>query len=40
MWVATEPDNVAAIEVCRAAGAAGPESAVGLDWTFGEERNG
>jgi ribosomal protein S18 acetylase RimI-like enzyme len=39
MWVATEPDNVAAIEVYRGAGAARPESAVVLDWAFGETRN-
>lgn len=40
MWVATEPDNVAAVEVYRAAGAAGPESTAVFDWTFGQKRNG
>ncbi len=39
MWVATEPDNAAAIATYRAAGAAGPEAAVVLDWTFGGARN-
>ena len=39
MWVATEPDNVAAIEVYRSAGSSGPSPAVVLDWTF-EGRRG
>ena len=38
MWVATEPDNAAAIATYRAAGAAGPEAAVVFDWTFGATR--
>lgn len=39
MWVATEPDNVAAIATYRAAGASPPEPAVVLDWAF-ESRRG
>lgn len=34
MWVATEPDNVAALATYRAAGAAPPEACVTLAWTF------
>ena len=34
MWVATEPDNAAAIATYRAAGATPPEPAVVLEWTF------
>ena len=36
MWVATEPDNAAALATYRAAGASDPEKAVVIDWTFGE----
>ncbi len=35
MWVATEPDNSAALATYRAAGAAPPESSVIFSWTFG-----
>jgi ribosomal protein S18 acetylase RimI-like enzyme len=34
MWVATEPDNAAALATYRAAGAAVPEPCVTLAWTF------
>lgn len=34
MWVATEPDNAAAIATYRAAGSSAPEAAVVLDWTY------
>lgn len=34
MWVATEPDNAAAIATYRSAGASEPEPSVVLDWTF------
>lgn len=34
MWVATEPDNAAAIATYRAADAARPETFVSLSWTF------
>ena len=34
MWVATEPDNVAALATYRSAGASEPEAAVALDWSF------
>ena len=34
MWVATEPDNSAAIATYRAAGAGTPEPNVVLDWSF------
>jgi [ribosomal protein S18]-alanine N-acetyltransferase len=34
MWVATEPDNAAALATYRAAGAATPEPCVTLAWTF------
>lgn len=34
MWVATEPDNFAAIATYRAAGAADPEPFVTLSWDF------
>lgn len=34
MWVATEPDNVAAVAAYRAAGAAEPEAFVTLEWRF------
>ena len=34
MWVATEPDNAAALATYRAAGAAAPEPCVTLAWTF------
>lgn len=35
MWVATEPDNDAAIATYRSAGASEPEAAVVLGWSFG-----
>ena len=34
MWVATEPDNAAALATYRAAGAAPPEPFVTLSWSF------
>ncbi len=34
MWVATEPDNEAALATYRAAGAAPPEPCVTLGWSF------
>lgn len=34
MWVATEPDNAAAIATYRVAGSSAPEPAVVLDWKF------
>ena len=34
MWVATEPDNAAALAAYRAAGAAPPEPCVTLGWAF------
>ena len=34
MWVATEPDNAAALATYLAAGAAAPEPCVTLAWTF------
>jgi ribosomal protein S18 acetylase RimI-like enzyme len=34
MWVATEPDNAAAVATYRAAGAADPEPCVTLAWEF------
>jgi len=34
MWVATEPDNTAALATYRAAGAAPPEPCVTLGWAF------
>ena len=34
MWVATEPENAAALATYRAAGAATPEPCVTLAWTF------
>lgn len=34
MWVATEPDNAAAIATYRSAGASEPEATVVLGWTF------
>ncbi|HEX2294672.1 MAG TPA: GNAT family N-acetyltransferase [Actinomycetota bacterium] len=34
MWVATEPDNEAALATYRAAGASDPEPAVVLEWSF------
>jgi ribosomal protein S18 acetylase RimI-like enzyme len=39
MWVATEPDNAAALAAYRAAGASPPESFVTLEWVF-EARRG
>ena len=36
MWVATEPDNIAALATYRAAAAMPPEPCVTLSWTFGE----
>ena len=36
MWVATEPDNAAALATYRAAGATSSEPAIVLGWTFGE----
>ena len=35
MWVATEPDNHAALATYRAAGAAEPEPFMSLEWRFG-----
>jgi aminoglycoside 3-N-acetyltransferase I len=35
MWVATEPDNTAALATYRAAGATPPEPSVIFTWTFG-----
>jgi ribosomal protein S18 acetylase RimI-like enzyme len=37
MWVATEPDNSAAISTYRRAGAATPEDCVVLSWGFDRE---
>jgi ribosomal protein S18 acetylase RimI-like enzyme len=34
MWVATEPDNAAAIAAYRAAGASPPQPSLFLDWRF------
>ncbi len=34
MWVATEPDNAAALATYRAAGASPPEPSVAINWTF------
>ena len=34
MWVATEPDNAAALATYRAAGASAPERFVTLSWSF------
>jgi ribosomal protein S18 acetylase RimI-like enzyme len=34
MWVATEPDNAAALATYRATGAMAPEPCVTLTWTF------
>lgn len=34
MWVATEPDNAAAIATYGSAGASAPSATVVLDWTF------
>lgn len=34
MWVATEPDNAAALATYRSAGAEPPEPSVTLTWTF------
>lgn len=39
MWVATEPDNGAAIGAYRSAGASAPSPTVVLDWTFGDTRS-
>jgi len=36
MWVATEPDNAAALAAYRAAGAEPPESFVTLGWSFAD----
>jgi ribosomal protein S18 acetylase RimI-like enzyme len=37
MWVATEPDNAAALATYRAAGAGAPEAGVTLSWVFGAD---
>jgi ribosomal protein S18 acetylase RimI-like enzyme len=37
MWVATEPDNVAALATYRAAGATPPDACVTLSWTFEDQ---
>ena len=36
MWVATEPDNEAAIATYRSAGASEPEAVVVLEWTLAD----
>jgi len=40
MWVATEPDNAAALATYRAAGASPPERFMTLEWRFDPERGG
>ncbi len=37
MWVATEPDNEAALATYQSAGASEPEAAVVLSWAFGSD---
>ena len=39
MWVATEPDNAAALATYRAAGASAPEPFVLLEWVFAGSRD-
>ncbi len=40
MWVATEPDNAAALATYRAAGASPPERFMTLEWRFDPEGGG
>ena len=40
MWVATEPDNAAALATYRAAGASPPEQFMTLEWRFDPEGGG